>query len=316
MVCAQAPQGARHSFTWRFRPQVYHSTMNERPDVQVVCGCSILPIKTTCRGPAPPCSEGAGHCPRNPCCASFAHARTLAAPPPPYPHSAPPLCVGEDDIIDEVLGFFKANVLFKQFEVKGPADRVLIYMTLYTTQCLSKLTTCATKAEGVRALTSMAHETFRIPGEAGFPLGSFFPSPENSQEAGARARCARDGGGDVRVAGKYMRRARDPGARDLGLCGDPEGVRHPIVSRARAGWGKRCSETALQGVRGAALAAYVDAWLAPRLRPADLCRGYFKQMREEMGRRVISKVYAQDDGAPSKFWLVFAKRKFMNKALV
>ena len=195
MVCAQAPQGARHSFTWRFRPQVYHSTMNERPDVQVVCGCSILPIKTTCRGPAPPCSEGAGHCPRNPCCASFAHARTLAAPPPPYPHSAPPLCVGEDDIIDEVLGFFKANVLFKQFEVKGPADRVLIYMTLYTTQCLSKLTTCATKAEGVRALTSMAHETFRIPGEAGFPLGSFFPSPENSQEAGARARCARDGGG-------------------------------------------------------------------------------------------------------------------------
>jgi len=173
---------------------VYHSSMNERPDVSIVCGCAILPIKTTCRGPAPPCPEG------------------------------------EDDIVDEVLLYFKANVLFKQFEVKGAADRVLIYLTLYITQCLSKLTGCQSKAEGVRALTSMAHETFRIPGDSGFPLGSFFPSPANPQEA-------------------------------------------------------------------------------------DLCRSYFKQLREEMGRRVISKVYAQDDGAPSKFWLVFSKRKFMNKSL-
>ena len=46
---------------------------------------------------------------------------------------------------------------------------------------------------------------------------------------------------------------------------------------------------------------------------ADLCRGYLKQAREEIGRRLIEKVYV--DGAPSKFWTTFAKRKFMNKAL-
>ena len=97
----------------------------------------------------------------------------------------PSLPAGEDDILDEILGFFKANVLFKQFEVKGGADRVLIYLTLYITQCLMKLSTVSNKADGVRALTSMAHEQFKIPGETGFPLGAFFPPPANGQEAGA-----------------------------------------------------------------------------------------------------------------------------------
>ena len=42
-----------------------------------------------------------------------------------------------DDFIDEVLGFFKANVLFKSFQPAGSADRVLLYLTLYTTQALA-----------------------------------------------------------------------------------------------------------------------------------------------------------------------------------
>ena len=134
----------------------------------------------------------------------------------------------EDDIIDEVLGFFKANVLFKHFEVKGSADRVLIYLTLYITQCLQKLEKCPNATEGLKALTAMAHESFRIPGDAGFALGNFFPAPASGQEG-------------------------------------------------------------------------------------ELCRSYLKQLREEMGRRVVAKVYA--DGPPSKFWLVVARRKFMNKAL-
>jgi len=142
------------------------------------------------------------------------------------------LCVartGEEDIIDETLGYFKANVLFKHFEVKGTADRTLIYLTLYTTQCLQKLEKIATPVEGLKALTAMAHETFRIPGDPGFALGSFFPSPGNAQEG-------------------------------------------------------------------------------------ELCRTYLKQAREELGRRLVSKVYGED-GVPSKFWIVFAKRKFMNKSL-
>lgn len=172
---------------------VYHSSMNEKPDIQQVCGCSMLPIKTTTRGPAPLAPEG------------------------------------EEDIIDETLGFFKANVLFKHFEVKGGADRVLIYMTLYITQCLQKLEKFPSPIEGLKALTAMAHEGFRIPGDAGFALGSFFPPPATAQEG-------------------------------------------------------------------------------------ELCRSYLKQLREEMGRRLVSKVY-DVNGTPSKFWIVFAKRKFMNKQL-
>ena len=109
----------------------------------------MLPIKTTTRGPAPLVAEG------------------------------------EDDIIDETIGYFKANVLFKHFEVKGPADRMLIYLTLYITQCLIRLEKCPTFAEGTKALTAMAHEQFKIPGEVGFALGSFFPAPANAQEGGA-----------------------------------------------------------------------------------------------------------------------------------
>ena len=102
-------------------------------------------------------------------------------------------------------------------------------MTLYTTQCLQRVEKCATQLEGVKALTAMAHDSFRIPGDPGFTLGSFFPPPESPGEA-------------------------------------------------------------------------------------EMCRSYLKQLREEMGRRLAVKIY-DDEGRPSKYWIVFAKRKFMNKTL-
>ena len=37
----------------------------------------------------------------------------------------------EVDIVDEALALFRANVLFRNFEVHGSADRVLIYLTLF-----------------------------------------------------------------------------------------------------------------------------------------------------------------------------------------
>ena len=43
-----------------------------------------------------------------------------------------------EDIIDEVLGYFRANVLFRNFDIRGAADRTLIYLTLYAVQCLVK----------------------------------------------------------------------------------------------------------------------------------------------------------------------------------
>eukprot|EP01006_Ploeotia_vitrea_P025851 TRINITY_DN58776_c0_g1_i2.p1 TRINITY_DN58776_c0_g1~~TRINITY_DN58776_c0_g1_i2.p1 ORF type:complete len:172 (-),score=5.16 TRINITY_DN58776_c0_g1_i2:42-557(-) len=44
---------------------------------------------------------------------------------------------------------------------------------------------------------------------------------------------------------------------------------------------------------------------------------YFKQLREELGNRLVEKVYAAPgpDGLPSKWWVMFTKRKFLNKTL-
>lgn len=64
------------------------------------CGCSLLPLKTQIRGPAPP-DDG-----------------------------------DKDDIVAETISFFRANVLFKNFDVQGGADRTLIYLTLYLQSCM------------------------------------------------------------------------------------------------------------------------------------------------------------------------------------
>lgn len=35
--------------------------------------------------------------------------------------------------------YFKPNIFFREFEIRGPADRTLIYLTLYISECLRKL---------------------------------------------------------------------------------------------------------------------------------------------------------------------------------
>lgn len=41
--------------------------------------------------------------------------------------------------MDEVLALFRANTFFRNFEIKGPADRVLIYGILFVSECLGKV---------------------------------------------------------------------------------------------------------------------------------------------------------------------------------
>ena len=36
-----------------------------------------------------------------------------------------------DDVVDEAISQFRANVFFKNYEVKGPADKVIIYLTVF-----------------------------------------------------------------------------------------------------------------------------------------------------------------------------------------
>lgn len=43
------------------------------------------------------------------------------------------------DIIDETLLLFRANCFFRNYEIQGGGDRVLIYLILFVSECLGKL---------------------------------------------------------------------------------------------------------------------------------------------------------------------------------
>jgi hypothetical protein len=102
--------------------------------------------------------------------------------------SHPPLLssadANEEDIIDEALNLFRANVLFRNFEIKGDADRLLIYLILYITECLNKLTKNPSLREAEKILGTLALSNFSIPGDATFPLNALYPTPANKMDAG------------------------------------------------------------------------------------------------------------------------------------
>lgn len=108
---------------------------------------AILPLRTQCRGPAPASNI-------------------------------------EQDIIDEAIYYFKANIFFRTYEVKSEVDRVLIYITLYIPECLKKLQRCANKNQGMTEMYTLAISKFDIPGESGFPLNSVYAKPQTPNEAG------------------------------------------------------------------------------------------------------------------------------------
>ncbi|EDV91933.1 actin-related protein 2/3 complex subunit 3 [Drosophila grimshawi] len=166
----------------------YHSEIEEFG--RQVGNMAILPLRTKIRGPAPSVNT-------------------------------------DNDIIDESLYYFKANVFFRTYEVKSEVDRVLIYITLYITECLKRLMRCTSKEQGQQDLYAMAISRFDIPGDAGFPLNSVYAKPDN----------------------------------------------------------------------------------------ADLMREYMLQLRQETGVRVLEKVFDTPDGKPSKWWMCFARKKFMEKSL-
>lgn len=59
------------------------------------------------------------------------------------------------DSLDEVLSLFRANTFFRNFEIKGPADRLLIYGILFLSEALGKIkpTMGRKEAEKVRLST-------------------------------------------------------------------------------------------------------------------------------------------------------------------
>jgi actin related protein 2/3 complex, subunit 3 len=89
-----------------------------------------------------------------------------------------------DDILDEAIATFRANVLFASFDIQGGADRLLAYLTLYIQQCLCRLDAKGkTKADGTKIMIELAREAFPLPGETGWMLGGHFPTPKARAEA-------------------------------------------------------------------------------------------------------------------------------------
>ncbi|KDQ08891.1 hypothetical protein BOTBODRAFT_557104 [Botryobasidium botryosum FD-172 SS1] len=175
----------------------YHSSLNEEPDARQVGNMSILPIKTRIRGPAP-----------------LAEAE-------------------QADIIDETLDLFRANSLFRNFEIKGPADRLLIVLILFISDCLAKVAASRapmTQNEATKTLNTLAVDQFPLPGDAMFPLNAHYAAPGNRVEA-------------------------------------------------------------------------------------DYLRQYLVQTRQELAARLVDRLYADGTGKPSKWWLSFTKRRFMNRSL-
>jgi len=77
---------------------------------------------------------------------------------------------------------FRANILFRNYEVKGPGDLLLIYLTLYLTQCLNTIRS-KSQTEATKLLYSLSIENFSLPGEAGFPLGGMVTAPASRADA-------------------------------------------------------------------------------------------------------------------------------------
>lgn len=115
------------------------------------------------------------------------------------------ICTGgegeDEDIVEEALNTFRANTFYRNFEIKGPADRTLVYCYLYIADCLSKISTLKSPSlvecthqkifnqviffiSGTKTLTNHATASFAIPGDGNFPLNALFSSPSSKQESG------------------------------------------------------------------------------------------------------------------------------------
>lgn len=47
----------------------------------------------------------------------------------------------------------------------------------------------------------------------------------------------------------------------------------------------------------------------------DYLRQYLTQARQELAARLVERLYADGTGKPSKWWMSFQKRRFMNRSL-
>lgn len=100
--------------------QAYNSIFNADsllPTTPLIGNFPLLPLRTKVRGPA----------------------YTLPLDTSLPPHLSPDPDSESYDALDEVLSLFRANTFFRNFEIQGPADRLLIYGILWVSECLGKI---------------------------------------------------------------------------------------------------------------------------------------------------------------------------------
>ncbi|KAL7274118.1 subunit of the Arp2/3 complex [Rhizina undulata] len=140
----------------------YHSAFLQDTDARVIGNFALLPLRTGTRGPA----------------------YTLPNLPP---NITSDLDIDPDseyyDILDETLLVFRANTFFRNFEIKGPADRVLIYGILWISDCLGKIKPTMSFRDAEKALQSSALDHFALPGDPAFPLNALYQAPRDRSDA-------------------------------------------------------------------------------------------------------------------------------------
>lgn len=132
---------------------VYHATPGS-DDLPTACSVPLMPLRGAAKGPAPPQAEGGAD---------------------------------QADVVQEAMDAFRANVLFRSFDVVSPADKLLIYVTLAISCCLQRFAAAGpslSAAEAGRLAYAWAHEPFPCPGQAGFPLPGLFSAPQSKEEGG------------------------------------------------------------------------------------------------------------------------------------
>ena len=86
------------------------------------------------------------------------------------------------DIIDEALRFFKANVMFRNFELLGSADKTLVYLTLFISEALREIGTNNDLDSAKKAMYTLSIQDFWVPGHANWPLAGFTSKPASRAE--------------------------------------------------------------------------------------------------------------------------------------
>lgn len=77
-----------------------------------------------------------------------------------------------------MLALFRANTFFRNFEIQGPADRLLVYGIWFVSDCLTKIKPSASYRDATKDVNNLGLDlNFAIPGDPAFPLNQVRISP-------------------------------------------------------------------------------------------------------------------------------------------